>query len=86
MKRISAFLLAIVMLLAMSACSTESQDKPSNGSSGSTDTSTANSDNTTTTAPENFVLIKGGTFAMGIPRLGVLMMKHSTLLPSAIFI
>ena len=65
MKRISAFLLAIVMLLAMSACSTESQDKPSNGSSGSTDTSTANSDNTTTTAPENFVLIKGGTFAMG---------------------
>ena len=67
MKRISAFLLAIVMLLAMSACSTESQDKPSNGSSGSTDTSTANSDNTTTTAPENFVLIKGGTFAMGSP-------------------
>lgn len=67
MKRISAFLLAIVMLLAMSACSTESQDKPSNGSSGSTDTSTANSDNTTTMAPENFVLIKGGTFAMGSP-------------------
>lgn len=67
MKRISAFLLAIVMLFAMSACSTESQDKPSNGSSGSADTSTANSENTTTVAPENFVLIKGGTFQMGSP-------------------
>lgn len=67
MKRISAFLLAIVMLFAMSACSTESQDKPSNGSSGSTDTSTVNSDNTTTTTPENFVLIKGGSFQMGSP-------------------
>lgn len=67
MKRISAFLLAIVMLFAMSACSTESQDNTSNVSSGSTDASTANSENTTTVAPENFVLIKGGTFQMGSP-------------------
>lgn len=67
MKRISAFLLAIVMLFAMSACSTESQDNTSNVSSGSTDDSTANSENTTTVAPENFVLIKGGTFQMGSP-------------------
>ena len=67
MKRISAFLLAIVMLFAMSACSTESQDNTSSGSSGNTDASTANSENTTTVAPENFVLIKGGTFQMGSP-------------------
>ena len=67
MKRISAFLLAIVMLFAMSACSTESQDNTSNGSSVSTDASTANSENTTTVAPENFVLIKGSTFQMGSP-------------------
>lgn len=63
MKRISAFLLASVMLFAMSACSTDSQ----NNASGNTDTSISNTRSAVIEAPENFVLIKGGTFEMGSP-------------------
>lgn len=67
MKRVSAFLLAIVMLFAMSACSTDSPNKTSNGTSGSTDASSTNSGSAAIEAPENFLLIKGGTFQMGSP-------------------
>lgn len=63
MKRISAFLLASVMLFAMSACSTDSQ----NNTSGNTDTALTNTGSAAAEAPENFVLIKGGTFEMGSP-------------------
>lgn len=61
MKRISAFLLASVMLFAISACSTDSQ----NNASGNTDTALTNTGSAAAEAPENFVLIKGGTFEMG---------------------
>lgn len=67
MKRISAFLLAIVMLFAMSACSTDIQNNTSNGTSGSTDASSTNSGSAAIEAPENFVLLKGGSFEMGSP-------------------
>lgn len=67
MKRISAFLLAIVMLFAMSACNTDSQNNTSNGTSESTGASSTNSGSAAIEAPENFVLIKGGTFQMGSP-------------------
>ena len=67
MKRISAFLLAIVMLFAMSACSTEPQSNISNETSESTDASVANSGSAAIEAPESFVLVKGGTFQMGSP-------------------
>ena len=67
MKRISAFLLAIVMLFAMSACSTDIQNNTSNETSGNTDTSLTDSGSAAIEAPENFVLIKGGSFEMGSP-------------------
>ncbi len=67
MKRISAFLLAIVMLFAMSACSAEPQNNTPNETSGSADASVANSGSTAIDAPENFVHIKGGSFEMGSP-------------------
>lgn len=63
MKRISAFLLAIVMLFAMSACNTDSQNNTSNGTSESTGASA----NTAIEVPENFMLIKGGSFEMCSP-------------------
>lgn len=71
MKRISAFLLAVVMLFAMSACSTEppTQDtsNTSNETSGSADTAPSASEQSQVNVPDNFVLIKGGTFEMGSP-------------------
>lgn len=67
MKRISAFLLALVMLFAMSACSTDSKNNTSSGTSESTDAPSTNSGNAAIEVPKNFVLIKGGTFQMGSP-------------------
>lgn len=67
MKKISAFLLAMVMLFAVSACSTDIQNHTSNGTSGNTDTSSTNSGGAAIEAPENFVLVKGGSFEMGSP-------------------
>lgn len=67
MKRISTFLLSIVMLFAMSACSTDTQNNILNGTSESTDTSSTNSRSAAIEVPENFALVKGGTFQMGSP-------------------
>lgn len=71
MKRMRAFLMAMSMVLTMSACSTETQnqgvDTPSDGVSETTSTTSTNSENTSIETPENFVLIKGGTFEMGSP-------------------
>lgn len=71
MKRVRAFLLAIVMMFAMNACNTDTQN--SSGSSTpdsipeSMDTASDNSGSTPVEVPENLVLIKGGTFQMGSP-------------------
>lgn len=71
MKRISAFLLVVVMLFAMSACSeepsTQDTSNTSNETSGSADTSPSASEQMQVNVPDNFVLIKGGTFEMGSP-------------------
>lgn len=71
MKRISAFLMAMIMVFAISACSTKTQnqgvDNTSNGVSENMSTTPADSGNNPIEAPENFVLIKGGTFEMGSP-------------------
>lgn len=75
MKKISAFLLTLLMIFSMSGCSTDTQNNTSNGTpegaSKGTGASSANSEksseNTPIEAPENFVLIKGGTFEMGSP-------------------
>ncbi len=64
MKRISAFLLAICMVFAMSACSTNTKNQNSETSSSE---DLADTSSTPVNAPENFVLIKGGTFEMGSP-------------------
>lgn len=60
MKRISAFLLTICMVFAMSSCGTNTQNQNSDTPSGKNSVSAVN-------APESFVLIKGGTFDMGSP-------------------
>lgn len=65
MKRISVFLLAIVMLFAMSACSTNTQNNTLDGASGSADTSSTDSGSATIEVSESFVLVKGGSFEMG---------------------
>lgn len=67
MKRISAILLILVMLFAMSACSTDTQKNTSDGTSGNTDAFSNNSGSVNIEVPENFVLVKGGSFEMGSP-------------------
>lgn len=71
MKRISAFLLAICMVFVMSSCSTNTQNQNSDTllseNSGGTSQVPVNDNTTPVNVPENFVLIKGGTFDMGSP-------------------
>jgi len=71
LKRISAFLLAMLMLIVMSACGTDIQNQGAGGTSNETSRNTgtnpANSENASIEVPENFVRIKGGTFEMGSP-------------------
>lgn len=70
MKRISVFLLAIMMAFGLSACGTDGEPSSQAGDSGNvvstqenrTDNKTADAD-----APDGFVRISGGTFQMGSP-------------------
>lgn len=73
MKRISAFLMAAVMVFSLAACGTTSQE-PDTGSaeteaiqSAVSSEETENLNATASEPPENFVLITGGTFEMGSP-------------------
>ncbi len=64
MKRWISFLLAIVLLFTMSACSQNTSDGDSkNPGAGAP----PNQGGNTMKVPENFVLIEGGTFQMGSP-------------------
>jgi len=71
MKRISALLLAVIMLLVMGACSTgqsaRDTGKLPDATVGNTEAMTSVSDQTQVNVPDDFVLIKGGTFQMGSP-------------------
>lgn len=80
MKKISAFLLALTMLFTLSACNKNTEDTNMSGSENNsreetTSTSSSgdaysennSSDQENISVPENFVLIKGGTFEMGSP-------------------
>lgn len=64
MKKISALLMAMIMLFMMSACNANPESNSSESSNGlESGTDTTN----TVSAPKDFVLIKGGTFQMGSP-------------------
>lgn len=77
MKKFHAILMAVVMLLMLCACGSETTepDTESSTDSHSEKTTTANEkemnekeiNNMETNLPENFVLISGGTFQMGSP-------------------
>lgn len=77
MKKLHAILMAVVMLLMLCACGSETTepDTESSTDSHSEKTTTANEkemnekeiNNMETNLPENFVLISGGTFQMGSP-------------------
>lgn len=68
MKRIAAFFLIAVMALSLAACgSNEELQNEEKGNQTDTNTVSTPSDTQTAEAPENFVLIKGGTFQMGSP-------------------
>lgn len=80
MKKISAFLLALTMLFSLSACNkntedTNMSDSKNNSREETTSTSSSgdaygennSSGQENISVPENFVLIKGGTFEMGSP-------------------
>ena len=70
MKRLTAFFLIAVLLFTMFACSQNGQQNGST-SGGNPDNSgmvmPPNQEGDTMNAPENFVLIRGGTFEMGSP-------------------
>ena len=74
MKKFSAFLMVIIMICSLAACGTDLQESEADntGTTKSTDVvegteAEGNSDDTIISPPENFVLIKGGTFEMGSP-------------------
>ena len=74
MKKFSAFLMVIIMICSLAACATDLQESEADntGTTKSTDVvegteAEGNSDDTIISPPENFVLIKGGTFEMGSP-------------------
>lgn len=74
MKRISAFLMVVVMIFSFTACGADAQESETDntGKVEITDVTELigeekNFENTMTTPPENFVLISGGTFGMGSP-------------------
>ena len=68
MKRIAAFFLTAVMALSFVVCglNTDPQNEEK-GSQTDRNTESTSGDTQTVEAPENFVLIKGGTFQMGSP-------------------
>lgn len=74
MKRISAFLMVVIMIFSLAACGTELQESETNDAemmrnedvTESTEPE-GDSNHTIITPPENFVLITGGTFEMGSP-------------------
>lgn len=74
MKRISAFLMVVVMIFSFTACGADAQESEtdSTGKVEITDVTELtgeekNFEDTMTTPPEYFVLISGGTFEMGSP-------------------
>ena len=73
MKRISAFLMAAVMLFSLTACDTTSQEPETGSAETEAVQSTVSSEETQdlntalSEPPENYVLITGGTFEMGSP-------------------
>lgn len=73
MKRISAFLMAVVMAFSLAACGTTSQEPEAGSDETEAVQSTVSSEETedlnaiASELPENFVLITGGTFEMGSP-------------------
>lgn len=74
MKRISAFLMVVVMIFSFTACGADAQESETDntGKVEITDVTgltgeEKNFEDTMTTPPENFVLISGGTFEMGSP-------------------
>ena len=72
MKKISIFLMAVVMLLMLCSCGNEATEPDmvfSNGNSSEETDTTGETEinNLENNLPENFVLISGGTFQMGSP-------------------
>lgn len=72
MKKISAFFIAVVMLLALCSCGSEATEPdmvfPTDNGSEETDiTNETETNNMENNISENFVLILGGTFQMGSP-------------------
>lgn len=74
MKRISAFLMVVVMIFSFTACGADAQESETDntGKVEITDVTELtgeekNFEDTMTTPPENFVMISGGTFEMGSP-------------------
>lgn len=74
MKRISAFLMVVIMAFSLAACGPDSQRAKTDSAgivenTGATERteSEKNLDDTMSEPPENFVLITGGTFEMGSP-------------------
>ncbi len=71
MKRILSFILALCLLFCLASCGREDSDSQSVNEGSQPSTGTQVNDNNEGTSdmniPENFVLIKGGTFEMGSP-------------------
>lgn len=71
MKRISAFLMVVIMVFSLTACGVDSQesetDRVETETVSNTDFSEKNEQDTVAEPSENFVLITGGTFEMGSP-------------------
>lgn len=72
MKKISIFLMAVVMLLMLCSCGNEATEpdmvfSTSNSSEETDTTGETEINNLENNLPENFVLISGGTFQMGSP-------------------
>lgn len=67
MKKIFAILLAFVLMLSLVACGTTEPDFKQEGSNTVSTEKTTSKPNAEITVPENFVLIKGGTYQMGSP-------------------
>ena len=67
MKRWIALLLSAVLLFTLSACSQSGHQNESDSSGNSNLSTPPNQEENTINVPENFVLIKGGSFQMGSP-------------------
>ena len=73
MKKFTAFFIACILSVSLTACGTQNMGTPSDSANSRTEASNMESSNQTTenttdiTVPENFVRITGGTFQMGSP-------------------